>query len=167
MAIPCVDLGLAAHEPPTRFPITFVSEDTNDNAADKWPGGKLDQFLSALFLPEELIELRFIESWLSQGKKRSRVVRAAQWLHRADVIATHAGLTAFAKRMRANVYFGVCPRPRHGDADDGSIKTVRCVWCDIDEVCLDEARKRWTDAGIPQPSIVVEQRFGNPRVLAA
>ena len=59
---------------------------------------QVDQFLSALFLPEELIELRFIESWLSQGKKRSRVVRAAQWLQRADVIAMHAGLTAFAKR---------------------------------------------------------------------
>ena len=121
---------------------------------------QVDQFLSALFLPEELIELRFIESWLSHGKKRSRVVRAAQWLQRADVIATHAGLTAFAKRTRANIYFGVCPRPRHGDADDGSIKTVRSVWCDIDHVCLDEARNRWTDAGIRQPSIAVSSGSG-------
>jgi len=121
---------------------------------------QVDQFLSALFLPDELIELRFIESWLSQGKKRSRVVRAAQWLHRADLIATHTGLTVFAKRMRANVYFGVCPRPRHGDADDGSIKTVRWVWCDIDRVGLDEAKKRWADTGTPQPSIVVSSGSG-------
>ena len=101
------------------------------------------------------------------GKKRSRVVRAAQWLQRADVIAMHAGLTAFAKRTRANIYFGVCPRPRRGDADDGSIKTVRCVWCDIDDVGLDEAWTRWTDAGITAAVDRREQRVGDPRVLAA
>ena len=121
---------------------------------------QVDQFLSALFLPEELIELRFIESWLSQGKKQSRVARAAQWLQRADVIAMHADLTAFAKRTRANIYFGVCPRPRRGDADDGSIKTVRCVWCDIDDVTVDEAWSRWSHAGIPSPSIVVTSGSG-------
>ena len=121
---------------------------------------QVSQFLSALFLPDELIELRFIESWLSDGKKRSRVVRAAQWLQRADVIAMHADLTAFAKRTRANIYFGVCPRPRRGDADDGSIKTVRCVWCDIDHVTIDEAWSRWSYAGIPSPSIVVTSGSG-------
>jgi hypothetical protein len=121
---------------------------------------QVDEFLSALFLPEELIELRFIESWQSHGKKRSRVVRAAQWLHRADVIATHAALASFARRTRANIYFGVNPRPKEGDADDQTIKTVRCVWCDVDNVDLDEARSRWTDAGIPQPSIVVSSGSG-------
>ena len=41
---------------------------------------QLKQFLSALFHPEDLIEVRSIESWLSQGKKHSRVVHATQWL---------------------------------------------------------------------------------------
>ena len=118
------------------------------------------QFLSALFLPAELIELRFIESWVSDGKKRSRVVRAAQWLQRADVIAMYADLTAFAKQTRANVYFGVCPRPRRGDADDGSVETVRCVWCDIDDVTLEDAWSRWTYAEVPEPSIVVTSGSG-------
>ena len=49
---------------------------------------QLEQFLSALFLPDELIELRFIESWISRGKKAqprgaSRRVAAARRVRRA------------------------------------------------------------------------------------
>ena len=116
---------------------------------------QLEQFLAALFRPEELIELRFIESWLSRGKKRSRVVQAARWLHRDEVISRHDEFTEFAERTRANLYFGVCPRSHTGDADDHSIETVRCVWCDIDRTTAADAYRRWTAAGIPPPSIVV------------
>jgi len=120
---------------------------------------QVDQFLSALFLPEELIELRFIESWLSHGKKRSRVVRAAQWLHRADVIATHADLTAFARRTRANIYFGVNPRPKRAmPTTRPSRRSLRVV----------RHRQRWPGrsakpmdgCGHPQPSIVVSSGSG-------
>ena len=128
---------------------------------------QLEQFLSALFRPEELIELRFIESWLSQGKKQSRVVQAAQWLQRDDVIARHDELSEFAKRTRANLYFGVCPRSHEGDADDRSIEMVRCVWCDIDRTTAADAYRRWTAAGIPPPSIVVSSGSGIHGVLAA
>ena len=121
---------------------------------------QLEQFLSALFQREELIELRFIESWLSRSKKRSRVVRAAEWLRPDEVIARHGDLTAFARRERANIYFGVCPRAQVGDADDRSIQTVRCIWCDVDHVTVEEVRRRWTEAGIPRPSIVVSSGSG-------
>ena len=121
---------------------------------------QLEQFLSALFLREELIELRFIESWLSQSKKRSRVVRSAEWLRPDEVIARHGDLAAFARRERANIYFGVCPRAKVGDADDQSIQTVRCVWCDIDRVTAEEVRRRWSEAGIPRPSIVISSGSG-------
>ena len=70
---------------------------------------ELQQFLRALFRPEELIELRFIESWLSEGKKVSRVVRRAQWVRPREFVARHGELVAFAKRTRANIFFGVCP----------------------------------------------------------
>ena len=49
---------------------------------------EFERFLAAIFLPDELIELRFIESWLSRGKKNSRVVRPARWLRRRDVDAS-------------------------------------------------------------------------------
>ena len=98
---------------------------------------EFERFLTALFLPDDLIELRFIESWLSRRRRKSRVVRPARWLRRRDVVALHGDLAAFAKRERANVYFGVCPRHRQSDADDHSIQTVRCAWCDIDAVTLE------------------------------
>ena len=84
---------------------------------------QLEQFLGALFLPDELIELRFIESWLSRGKKHSRVARPACWLRPVDFASQHGQLTAFAKRTRANIYFCVCPRSKKGDSDDHSIHT--------------------------------------------
>jgi hypothetical protein len=121
---------------------------------------QLDEFLSALFRPDELIEIRWIESWVSRGKKRSRVVQAAQWLQRNSLVSQHREITGLARREFANVYFGVCPRPRSGDAQDDCIQTVRCLWCDIDNVTADEALDRWTHARIPSPSIVVSSGSG-------
>jgi hypothetical protein len=121
---------------------------------------QLDQFLSALFRPDELIELRFIESWGSDGKKQSRVARAASWLRRDQFLAQYHQITDFARRERANVYFGVCPRPRKGDSQDDQIRTVRCLWCDIDRVTAEEAFERWSRAGVPTPSIVVGSGSG-------
>jgi len=121
---------------------------------------QLEQFLSTLFLPDELIELRFIESWVSQGKKRSRVVRDAVWLRREEFISRHREFIELAERERANVYFGVCPRPTSGDAQDERILTVRCLWCDVDSVSVEDAYRRWKDAGIPPVSIVVSSGSG-------
>ena len=121
---------------------------------------QLDRFLSALFLPNELVELRFIESWLSGEKKRSRVVRSARWMRRRDIVAQHGQLTRLAERTFANIYFGVCPRQRPGDASDSSIAVVRCVWCDVDNVTADEANDRWLKALVPEPSIIVSSGSG-------
>ena len=121
---------------------------------------QLDEFLSALFRRNELIEIRFIESWISGGKKRSRVVRPAQWLRRDAIASQYHDMTDFARRELANVYFGVCPRLHSGDAHDDCIETVRCLWCDIDNVTASEALSRWTHARIPSPSIVVSSGSG-------
>ena len=116
---------------------------------------EFERFFSTLFLPDEFIELRFIESWVSHGKKKSRVVRPARWLRRRDVVSVHGDLTEFARRTRANVYFGVCPRSKEGDGNDRSVNTVRCVWCDIDNATADESQDRWKAGGIPRPSVIV------------
>ena len=121
---------------------------------------QLEQFLRALFLPDELIELRFIESWVSHGKKRSRVVRAAQWLRTEQFVSEYGEIDDFAQRERANVYFGVCPRPTEGAAHADSIEIVRCLWCEIDNVTVEEAFERWTNANIVRPSIVVSSGSG-------
>ena len=128
--------------------------------------GQLAQFLSALFLREELIELRFIESWLSDNRKRSRVVRPSEWLRPDEFIAAHGDLTAFARRERANIYFGVCPRSKVGDADDHSIRD--------DPLCVVRHRPRHRrrgpqaleSGGNPAPLDCRPQRLGSPRLLA-
>lgn len=121
---------------------------------------QLERFLTALFLPDDLVELRFIESWVSHGKKKSRVVRSSEWLRHREFLAQHAELTSFARQTHANIYFGVCPRVRKGDSHDDSIETVRCVWCDIDQVTAKTADKRWRDSGVPCPSLVVGSGSG-------
>ena len=88
------------------------------------------------------------------------MVQPALWLHPVDFVARHDELIVFAERKRANIYFGVCPRPEAGDSNDQSIQTVRCVWCDIDRVTAEEAQIRWSNAGVPRPSIVVRSRTG-------
>ena len=121
---------------------------------------QLEQFLSTLFLPDEWIELRFIESWVSRGKKQSRVVRAAEWMRREEFVSQYREITDFAEQERANVYFGVCPRSKRGDSQDDQVHTVRCLWCDIDAVTAKEALQRWKEASVPQPSIVVGSGSG-------
>jgi hypothetical protein len=121
---------------------------------------QLEQFLAALFLPGELIELRFIESWAANGRQHSRVVRPAQWLQRQDLISQYGEIIGSARRERANVYFGVCPRSREGMARDEQIKTVRCLWCDLDHVSAEEAFRRWTRAHVVPPSFVTRSGSG-------
>ena len=121
---------------------------------------QLEQFLSTLFLPDDLIELRFIESWVSRGEKRSRVVRAAEWFRREELVLHHRAIADLARRERANVYFGVCPRQNKGDSQDNCIETVRCLWCDVDNISAAEAFERWNKARIPRPSIVVSSGSG-------
>lgn len=121
---------------------------------------QLERFLSALFLRDEFIELRFIESWATRGRKKSRVVRPAEWLRPREFLSRHAELTSFARQSWANIYCGVCPRAQEGDSHDESIKTVRCVWCDVDQVTAEEAKKRWHDAGVPRPSLVLRSGSG-------
>ncbi|MHB8953136.1 MAG: hypothetical protein ACYC4U_09215 [Pirellulaceae bacterium] len=121
---------------------------------------QLEQFLAALFRPDELIEIRFIESWISRDKRRSRVVQDAAWMLPQELISQHREIVDFAHRERANVYFGVCPRANVGDSQDDHIQTVRCLWCDIDGVSAQEAFSRWNAADVPPPSLLIHSGAG-------
>ena len=59
---------------------------------------QLEEFLSTLFLPDELIEIRFIESWVFRGRKKSRVARSAQWLRPHELISYYDEITDAARR---------------------------------------------------------------------
>lgn len=119
----------------------------------------------ALFGPQEAITIRPVESWTEGGKKHSRVdydgIRPIylNGNHSASLL----NVLLRCSRELTNSFYGVCPRlPRsHGGMERAwQIRTVRCLWCDIDDISVDDAITRMTDAKLPKPSIVVNSGHG-------
>jgi hypothetical protein len=123
------------------------------------------QFLQALFAETDLILLRPIESWIEEGRKKSRVLyEQTRYLGcRPDLlqIILPAWIEAVG-RERANAFFGVCPRfGNHGRYDLAwQIRTVRCLWSDIDHVTVDAAIERCAAQQLPPPSVAVNSGNG-------
>jgi len=127
------------------------------------PPAELVSFLEALFLPDDLVVLRPIESWSDGAKKRSRTVYdAIRYFYRKDLIhpQTWATITRRLAKERAHGFFGVCPRlsGRHDLA--WQIRTIRVLWADLDHCSPEEALRRCAAAGLPPPSIVVSSGHG-------
>ncbi len=122
------------------------------------------QLVSALFDQHDLILFRPIETWIEAGKKKSRVdYRKTCYLTASPLIKVPLlPLLEVAAKERLNVFFGVCPR--HGSKGRfdlaWQIRTVRCLWTDIDHVTVDAARDRITKSGLPPPSIIVNSGNG-------
>jgi hypothetical protein len=122
----------------------------------------LVRFLQALFDRRDKIVVRPIETWTENGKKKSRVVHhmvRLEWLSGLTAAGYWASRVNLATQERANLFFGVCPRPKKGCDRAWQIRTVRCLWSDIDHCAPEEAVERCDKAGLPRPSVVV--RSGN------
>ena len=123
------------------------------------------RFLSTLFVDSDTILFRPIETWVEAGKKRSRVDYRHTCYRKAVpalVQITLPQLLKLAAEEHVNLFFGVCPRPGPKGRFDlaWQIRTVRVLWTDIDHVTVDEARERIANAGVPQPSILVNSGNG-------
>ncbi|MBM4072657.1 MAG: hypothetical protein FJ271_27575 [Planctomycetes bacterium] len=120
-------------------------------------------FLSMLFQPDDWISLRLVQTWEEDDKKKTKVVGeycyqlrylVARDALQLEIIADHA------ERDKANLFFGVNPRPcRSGNpwrANEGSVDcaghigVIRNYYCDLDQTPPDEAAKI-----TPTPSIVL------------
>lgn len=122
------------------------------------------QFLSALFVPSDVVLYRPIETW-DEGRKHSRVVYNAVMYRAAEHVemeTTVSQLLKFSEDERANVFFGVCPRVGGNQRYDlaWQIRTVRALWADLDHCTAAEADKRCRDAGLAKPSIAVSSGNG-------
>lgn len=122
-------------------------------------------FFSTLFDESDWLLLRGIETWTEQEKKQSRVVYKAT----RHVAATQVQLANALQLLdevsiaeRANLFFGVCPRfgPKGRFDLAWQIRTIRCLWTDIDHVTVDQARERIANANLPAPSIIVNSGNG-------
>ena len=112
--------------------------------------------LNALFEPDDLVELRLIESWTERGKRSSRLIER-RWQSPAEVVASYPELKAL-NLSGANVYFGVNPRT-HAASSKSAVVTCRSVWADFDNVTVEEAMLRCRGL-LPPPSVLIASGHG-------
>ncbi len=115
-------------------------------------------FLSALFDPRDHILIRPIETWTEDGKKHARTLYKQTRVLRAKDLAHPNVWRKFLEMSateRANLFFGVCPRPGPNHDLAWQIRVARVLWADVDHCTADEALKRCAAAGLPRPSIIV------------
>jgi putative DNA primase/helicase len=147
--------------------VTAANKKADAPTAPSPPAG-LTLFLGAVFVPDDQVLIRPVETWTNGDKKESRTVYR-ETIHVAAGRLARDGkcwqaVTRAAERERANLFFGVCPR-HQGAADGGEynfawqIRTVRVLWADLDHRMPEEALRRCKDAGLPAPSVVI--RSGN------
>jgi hypothetical protein len=133
-------------------------------------------FLQALFTPSDLILFRPIETWTELGRKKSRVdydgiryerfgLRAADgsWVWwPGKVESTLSEILARAEAESTNIFFGTCPRYGADGRYDlaWQIRTVRTLWCDVDNATPGEVQARIQSAGLPAPSVLVHSGNG-------
>ena len=105
------------------------------------------QLLGFIFEADDLIEIRTL------GTKP--VQRWAKLHDLAAIIQQAADFPA-----GTHVYFGANPRSRNGGkAED--VALARCLFADFDHGCtLEQARLKWTDACIPEPTVIVSTGGG-------
>jgi P4 family phage/plasmid primase-like protien len=122
------------------------------------------QLLATIFAEDDLVLFRPIETWTDQSGRKQSSVHYKQTCYRrpAQVRHTIDELLKVCAEERTNLFFGVCPR----FGDQGrfdlawQIRTVRALWCDIDNVTVQEALARVAKVGLPEPSVVVNSGNG-------
>ena len=135
------------------------------NGRSLTPPPDLARFIDAIFDRADLVLVRPTETWAEAGRKQSRVVyKETKHLHAKELAIgpmCWQWLCEVSQREKANFFFGVCPR-FGGEGYDlaWQIRTVRVLWCDIDNCTPGEALKRCADAGLPPPSVVVLSGHG-------
>ena len=123
------------------------------------------QFLNCLYQPEDLCLLRPIVSWTESNRKRSQVLYKDTGYvrpHDAGLPLRVAAFLELSAKKQANLYVGVCPRFGDGQKYDNAwqIRTVRCLWADLDHCSTSEALQRIEAAGLPRPSVLVNSGNG-------
>lgn len=124
---------------------------------------ELKKFLNLLFEPDDLVELRCIETWTEEdNKKRSNISKRCYYktkeLYSKPVLKELQGVNS--DDNAANIFFGVCPRPAEGKGKSEDIEIVRVLWADLDDCKVKEAVERCEKSTLPTPSIVLNSGHG-------
>jgi hypothetical protein len=122
-------------------------------------------FLTALFDERDSILLRPIETWTEGGRKQSRVLHKHSRYFCCAPMLLQVSMPNWLETCasnKANAFFGVCPRFGNNGRYDlaWQIRTVRCLWSDIDHIEVQEALDRCREKNLPAPSIAVNSGNG-------
>lgn len=125
---------------------------------------QLIRFLDALFQPGDTIAIKPIETWTEDGAKKTRTdYQGFTYLVGGSFSADRVDqIIARSHQQQTNLFFGVCPRFGAGQRFERAfqIRTVRCLWADIDNCSVDEAVARCETVQLPRPSIIVRSGHG-------
>lgn len=113
-------------------------------------------FVQAMFEPDDLVEIRAIESAPS-GSKSAGAVVLREWSVAKHLVEEFSRL-AELNQQGANLYFGVNPRD-YRSGKKQAVTKCRVLWADLDDCTFADARERWRNQ-IPEPSIVVNSGHG-------
>ena len=123
------------------------------------------KLLTTLYGPSDILLFRPVETWTEGGRKRSCVdfgnvcYRPAKT---GTLENTLERLRASSEAERTNLFFGVCPRfGKKGRFDLAwQIRTVRCLWADVDGCTVEEVIERCKSQSLPDPTAVVNSGNG-------
>jgi hypothetical protein len=115
---------------------------------------QITRYMECVVEPDDIVEVRCIRT--SGGK-----TEANRGWHLASSLALRVGPLAESNERGWNVYVGANPRPHKRATGDRCIQLARTLFADFDGGCsVDEARRRWEAAGMPQPSLVIQSGHG-------
>jgi len=113
------------------------------------------EFVNILFSPDDILEVRAIESWRGRGRKQSRLVERS-WLRPHELASEYERLLTLNERENANIYFGCNPRSERGSNE---VTMVRCLWADIDHASPESILPTLPPV-LPFPSMAVRSGRG-------
>jgi hypothetical protein len=127
------------------YTVSFFSPTNEKPFSDQ-----IEKFVSIIFDPEDVIEIRLIPSKKSNSKIRHTYFGKAR------------GLSGFANKLQIlssegcgfNVYVSINPRiSKYGGGKEKNVRFARCIFVDLDNLTVEEAIERLIKAKLPRPTL--------------
>jgi putative DNA primase/helicase len=141
---------------------------TNNGKATKPKAATFDiqparQLFGLIFDPGDWITIRPIESWTTAERRHSRVdYQNVTTLRQKDMWDLLPVLVADASERHSCIFYGVCPRfgGCGSHEEKWAIRTVRTLWCDVDDLRPAGVAERCTSSGVPLPTATIDSGRG-------
>lgn len=103
---------------------------------------QIKQFARTVYDPNDTVEIRRLPSGQSNWTTARQLPSFWAFIERTN-------------EPSDGVYIGINPRRTLGGRTAADVLTCRCLVADFDNTQPDEALGRWTDAGLPTPSLLI------------